>query len=187
MTKREYLDSLSGELGTMSYNDVKEIIAEIEEHFEGGKLAGKSEEEIAAGLGSPKELAAAYLGGDSNKVNAVLRKSAPAGQTAEDKGHNGPLFVVLFNALFAIPVWFVLFVLLLGGVALDAGMVIAIVRIAMKACGATLFMPGLIMLDVAVFFFALFLTCLLILLIKAFFKGTGMYVKWNRKVWDNGL
>ena len=187
MTKKEYLDSLSSELGTMSYNDVKEIIAEIEEHFEGGALAGKTEEEIAKGLGSPKELAAAYLGGDNHKVNAVLRKSTPAGQTAEDKGHNGPLFVVLFNAFFAIPIWFVLFLILLGGVALDAGVVVAIVRIAMKAAGATLFMPGLIMMDVAFFFFALFLTCLLILLIKAFFKGTGMYVKWNKTVWDKGL
>jgi len=187
MTKKEYLDSLSGELGTMSYNDVKEIIAEIEEHFEGGKLAGKTEEEIAKGLGSPKELAAAYIGGDNNKVNAVLRKSTPAGQTVEDKGHNGPLFVVLFNLFFAIPIWFVLFVVMLGGVALDAGVLIAIVKIAIKAAGATLFMPGLIVLDVAIFFFALFLTCLLILLIKAFCKGTGMYVKWNRKVWDNGL
>ena len=187
MTKREYLDSLSGELGTMSYNDVKEIIAEIEEHFEGGALAGKTEEEIAKGLGNPKELAAAYLGGDNNKVNAVLRRSTPAGAQEEDKGHNGPLFVVLFNLFFAIPVWFVLFVILLGGVALDAGIIFSIVRIAMKAAAATLFMPGLIMLDVAAFFFALFLSCLLILLIRGFCKGTGMYVKWNRKVWDKGL
>ena len=33
MTKKEYLDKLTVELGSMSYNDVKDILADIEDHF----------------------------------------------------------------------------------------------------------------------------------------------------------
>ena len=60
MTKKEYLDKLTRELGSMSYNDVKEILGDIENHFEESALAGKTEEEAAAMLCDPSELSADY-------------------------------------------------------------------------------------------------------------------------------
>ena len=189
MTKKEYLDSLSNELGTMSYNDVKEILAEIEEHFAQGIIAGKTEDEIAEGLGSPKELASAYLEGNETKIRSVLKKLKEEEPSREStpRWKNGPLFVVLFNLLLAIPIWIVLFIILLTGIAIDAGVIFILVSLvcAIPASGA--FIPSLIVLALSILFFAVFLTCLLILLIKYFFKGTGMYINWNRNVWDNGF
>ncbi|SCW66968.1 Uncharacterized membrane protein [Ruminococcaceae bacterium YRB3002] len=189
MTKKDYLDSLSNELGTMSYNDVKEIIAEIEEHFAQGIIAGKSEEDIAEGLGSPKELAAAYLEGNETKIRTALKKMKQEEPSREStpKWNNGPLFVVLFNLFLAIPLWIVLFIILLSGIAIDAGVIFVLISLAMAIPASGAFIPGLIVLDVSILFFAIFLTFLLILLIKYFFQGTGRYINWNRDVWDHGF
>ena len=187
MTKKEYLDSLSEQLGTMSYNDVKEILAEIEEHFAGGIIAGKSESEIAEGLGDPKELASAYLDGNEAKIRKALKKTEPDPEKVSPKYNNGPIFVILFNLLLVIPIWLVLFIILLAGIGIDVGVIAGLVGLAVAIPGSGAFIPGLILLAISIFFLAAFLTCLLILLIKYFFKGTGMYIKWNRKVWDEGL
>ena len=72
MTKKEYLDKLAKELGSMSYNDVKDILSDIENHFEESKIAGKTEEEAAAQLGDPSELAADYKEGMT--LPTILKK-----------------------------------------------------------------------------------------------------------------
>ena len=53
MTKKEYLDRLAKELGTLSYNDVQDILSDIDGHFANGIQAGKTEDEIASALGDP--------------------------------------------------------------------------------------------------------------------------------------
>ena len=57
MNKKEYLDCLSRELGSLPYNDVKEITDEIEAHFDMAMAEGKTEEQISDDLGDVKELA----------------------------------------------------------------------------------------------------------------------------------
>ncbi|MBR2523142.1 MAG: DUF1700 domain-containing protein [Clostridiales bacterium] len=187
MTKKEYLDSLSAGLGTMPYNDVKEILAEIEEHFASGIIAGKSEAEISESLGDPKELAMAYMDGNEVKIRSALKKTAPAPEKVSPKYNNGPIFVVLFNLFLAIPLWLVLFTILLAGIAIDVAVLAGLAALVIGIPSAGAFIPGLIILALSILFFAVFLTCLLILLIKYFFKGTGMYINWNRKVWNEGL
>lgn len=61
MTKGQYLDRLSESLLNLPEEKVQEIIADIYAHFEDGRAAGISEEDIAKGLGSPEELAREYL------------------------------------------------------------------------------------------------------------------------------
>ena len=57
MNRQEYLKKLETSLGSMSYKEVKDILAEIDSHFEAGKARGKNEEELANELGSPEYLA----------------------------------------------------------------------------------------------------------------------------------
>ena len=187
MTKKEYLDSLSAGLGTMPYNDVKEILAEIEEHFAEGIIAGKTEDEISSSLGDPKELATAYMDGNEVKIKAALKKMERDPEKVSPKYKNGPIFVILFNLFLVIPIWIVLFIILLALVGVDVGVFSGLVMLALSIPGSGAFIPGLVLLAASIFFFALFLTCLLILLIKNFFKGTGMYINWNRKVWNEGF
>ena len=50
MNKKEYLDLLAKELDSLSYGDVKDILDDMEAHFDEGVEAGKTEEQIAEGL-----------------------------------------------------------------------------------------------------------------------------------------
>ena len=190
MTKKEYLDSLSAQLGTMSYNDVKEILAEIEEHFAEGIIAGKSEDEISEALGDPKELGLAYLDGNEAKINSALKKVAPKmEEMSKDSGRNttGPLFVVLFNLLVGIPVWVILLAVLIVLAIVDILIVVAAAWIACFIPTSGAFMPGLILMALSLFFGAIFLFCLLWFPVKYFFICTGKYIEWNRKVWNEGF
>jgi len=189
MTRKEYLDSLSGKLGTMSYNDVKEIIADIDAHFEEGLASGKTEEEISKGLGDPRDLAIAYMDGNETMINNVLNRNKDKQKQIDkmDKEASGPLFVVLFNVFVGIPAWVVLFFVSIVLAVVDLGLVAAIVALAIKIPATGAFMPGLILLDISMFFTVIFLTCMLYFLFKLFFKGTGKYISWNRKVWNEGF
>lgn len=187
MTRKEYLDSLSGKLGTMPYNDVREIIADIDAHFEEGIASGKTEEEISKGLGDPKDLAIAYLDGNETMINNVLNRNKEKQIDKKDKEASGPLFVVLFNVFVGIPAWVVLLFVTIVLAVVDVGLAAAIVALAIKIPATGAFMPGLILLDISLFFTVIFLTCMLYFLIKLFFKGTGKYISWNRKVWNEGF
>ena len=61
MNKRDYVSALRAQLKTLPSNDVEEIAKEFEAHFDIGVSEGKTEEEIAAKLGSPEEVAQIYL------------------------------------------------------------------------------------------------------------------------------
>ena len=58
MNKEEFLDILKDYLkGHFSAYEIDDILRDYEEFFINGKLEGKSEEEVAKGLGSPKQVA----------------------------------------------------------------------------------------------------------------------------------
>lgn len=60
MTKQEFLKTLREELERHKVQNVADILADYEEHFEHGLSKRKSEEEIARGLGFPSTIAKAY-------------------------------------------------------------------------------------------------------------------------------
>ena len=60
MTKIEFLEMLTTELKHNNVADAADIIEEYEQHFAFKLADGYSEEEIAAKLGNPKNIAAQY-------------------------------------------------------------------------------------------------------------------------------
>ena len=60
MTKTQYLNELRKELKANSVDDIEDIIAEYEEHFDFKAEEGITEEETARKLSSPQEIAAEY-------------------------------------------------------------------------------------------------------------------------------
>ena len=103
MNKKEYLDLLAKELDSMSYKDVKDILDDMEAHFAEGVEAGKTEEQIAEGLGDPVKLAGEFK--DGNSLSAVMKKkAAPADYANKTADPVGVLLVVLLAILVAIPV-----------------------------------------------------------------------------------
>jgi len=67
MNRKEFIDTLSKKLRDNNINDIDEIIAEYEEHFDFKLADGYSEEEVAAKLGSPEEIAMQYTPGNVEK------------------------------------------------------------------------------------------------------------------------
>jgi uncharacterized membrane protein len=57
MTRDEFLRSLRDGLAGLPARDVEEILADYAAHFEEGRAAGRSEQDVAAALGEPARLA----------------------------------------------------------------------------------------------------------------------------------
>ena len=82
MNKREYLSALEAQLKRLPSDDVKEIVKEFDAHFDIASSEGKTEEETAAKLGSPEEVAKYYLGDsvpdfDVNSAGAAVPPPFP--------------------------------------------------------------------------------------------------------------
>ena len=60
MTRNEYLSALRAELKRRGADDIEDILAEYAEHFACKLADGYSEEEIAARLGEPAQIAAQF-------------------------------------------------------------------------------------------------------------------------------
>jgi uncharacterized membrane protein len=60
VNKQAYLNELNNHLKSNSVDDIEEILAEYDEHFSRKMADGYTEEEIAAKLGKPKDIAAQF-------------------------------------------------------------------------------------------------------------------------------
>ena len=60
MNKNEFLKALESQLYSLPAADKAEIMYDYEEHFRMGVGQGKSEEQVAAGLGNPSVIAKQY-------------------------------------------------------------------------------------------------------------------------------
>lgn len=60
MTKLEFMSKLASELHKRNIADAADVLEEYEQHFASKLADGYSEEEIAARLGSPADLAAQF-------------------------------------------------------------------------------------------------------------------------------
>jgi len=92
MTKIEYLDQLRSELKKNNVTDMKDILAEYEQHFAFKLTDGYSEEEIAAKLGKPQTIAIQFDG------NAVKKNSSGVKVLLKI----GLIFAAIVEALFYI-------------------------------------------------------------------------------------
>lgn len=187
MTKKEYLDKLTKELGTMSYNDVKDILSDIEEHFASGVQAGKTEDQTAAELGDPRELAAEYK--DGADLPRILEK-----KTEKQKKPKAPeptsatvLFCVLITVFVAIPAFIALLAfclaLLVAEVGVAAGGVILLITCwGFGAFKITGLLGGLALIALAIFGFVLAYFS-----VKYFILGTKWYIRFIQKTWHEGV
>lgn len=187
MTKKEYLDKLTKELGSMSYNDVKEILGDIENHFDESIMAGKTEEEAAAQLGDPSELAADYKEGMTLPVILRKKEQKAANPAVQEPTAATVTFVVLITLFVAIPTWITLFGIVLS---------IVLTELAIAACGLGLlctcwfygpFLASGLLCGLALLFFAIFGYAVSYFSVKYFVLGTKWYIKAMKSVWKNGI
>ena len=182
MKKREYLDLLGGQLSGLPYGDVKEIVDEIDAHFESGMAAGKTEDEISDGLGSPIELAKAYLDDEPQKLPAVLRKEEVKGPS---KGAR--VFVVLFSIFVGAPIT-------LCWSALDCwlvecavkGLIFSLVNFFAIGSFGSYVLSG-VLFELMVFFGSIFFACAAYFGIKYIYVCGKKFFKWNKKLWTRGF
>lgn len=57
MTRAEFISKLKAGLAGMSANQISDVVADYDTHFDDGAAAGRSEAEVAAALGDPTRLA----------------------------------------------------------------------------------------------------------------------------------
>lgn len=69
MTKNEFLSEFTASLKKYKISDAQDIVEEYREHFDFKLADGYSEEEIAAKLGKPNELAAQFVIGSAKNKN----------------------------------------------------------------------------------------------------------------------
>lgn len=104
MKKVDFLNELYHYLKVLPRDERDEIINDFREHFREGALAGKTEEQICAELGSPYECARQYIGDDfESSVKDVPKKK-----------HNKAFWTLAFfwnvlQAFFSIPITLGLF------------------------------------------------------------------------------
>ena len=95
MTKNEFLSKLSAALTKSGVPDDADIISEYAQHFAFKLADGFSEEEIAAKLGDPAEIAAQYAQGETAKPGGGQRVATVVGLCFVD------LFAGIFFVLLA--------------------------------------------------------------------------------------
>ena len=186
MNKSEYLTKLTNELGHMPYGDVKDIIQSMEEHFDEGVSEGRSEEEIAASLGDPAELALEFK--DGAKFKQVIKKRKLADNFKGPDGR-GRLFVIIFNAFVGIECWLILLAAIICAFCFLAGdcAITGLIIAGLIMGKLTEFLVPFIFLVLTLICVAVFLLILLILGIKYYARGLKAYIRWNKHVWNYGL
>ncbi|MBR1797272.1 MAG: DUF1700 domain-containing protein [Clostridiales bacterium] len=187
MTKKEYLDKLAKELGSMSYNDVKDILNDIEEHFNESMLAGKTEEEAAAQLGDPKDLAADYKEGMSLPMILSKKAQKEAKPKVKEPSSGTVMFVVLMTVFVAIPAWFTLFGIILCIALAELAVALGSLAILATFWSYGSFLVSGLLLGLTLLFLAIFGYAVCYFSIKYFVLGTKWYIESMKRVWHNGL
>ena len=83
MTKNEFMTRLMNELHRRNVADAAEVAEEYEQHFAFKLADGYSEEEIAAKLGAPEELAALEAAGATRvRLGSTVLRTSTAGPAA---------------------------------------------------------------------------------------------------------
>lgn len=186
MNRTEYLAKLTNELGHMPYGEVKDIVQSIKEHFDEGAADGRSEEEIAASLGDPKDLAEEFK--DGAKFNQIIRKRKKA-EAVQGPDARSRIFLVIFNLFVGVGVWFVLLAAIIAAfmcLGVDLG-IIGVIIAAMIMGKITTYLIPFIFLTLTLICVAVFLVIVLFLGIKYYARGLKGYIRWNKNVWNYGL
>ncbi len=197
MTREEYIAALKRELGVLGDAEVSEICSDFEEHFAVGLSQGKTEHEISAELGDPRSVAETYLSDNIEQASgyrATARNTAAVTQAVSSnpnvaKDLTGPrLFVILFNVFVMIWVAISIYSAILSFWAASIGILVAaggiFVAIPLAPSGAVL---GVVFTAIGLIFLAVFIGILSFFITKLAVIATKEYVKWNKKIYNEGF
>ena len=144
----EFLDKLSGALGSMSAAQKKEILADYREHFEVGLTDGKSEADISRALGDPKQIGRMYQADyaverakSSMGFQNVLRM---LGAVVRYQLLGGLIMVCLY--LIGVPLLLSLFVAAVGVLAVAAAVLASCIIVFIRGYQMYALMDGFLML-----------------------------------------
>lgn len=195
MNRQEYLEALKSELGAVSYDDVKSISDEINEHFDIGLSQGKTEDAIAESLGDPKTLAASYR--EVGNVRQAIANNRPRNKNSiitkpvkveEPKNPAaGKLFVVFWNIFLGVPSLLAAAVGLVLLTGVIAGGIIGWIGLVGAVHSFSGFVATGVCLSIALFFALIFIICILYFLFRAYFFWLINHIRWNRQIWNEGM
>ena len=182
MNKKEYLDLLAKELGSLPYNDVKEITDEIDAHFACAMAEGKSEEQISDELGDVKELARSYINCTPYKLPQVLKD-----KDSSKKSSTGAKIFSIFICVLAVPItacWATLDLRIAMSIIGSLG---AFVFRLTKFSDFGAYQFAQLMNQIGTCFKVVFLVCLLYFGIKLLIVAGKKFIRFNRKLWTRGF
>ncbi len=187
MNRVEYLNKLKSELGSMAYNDVTEILNDIEDHFAAGTLAGKTEEEIAEGLGNPVELAKEYK--DGMDLPRILRKKVEVqSKPAVKQPTSGTVcFCIIMSVFVGIPTWFTLLAVILGILAIELSLIGGAIGLLIGCWSSGSFLLPTLLGGITLALLAVTGYAILYFAIKYFALGTKGFIRFIKHTWHNGL
>lgn len=174
MNKNDFLQTLELHLKGIPTEDIQEIIADYNEHFEVGLTKGRSEEEIAFSLGNPRTIAKEL------KANILVNQASESFSVNNFfQALIATLGLGFFNLVFVLGPFLGIFGAIIGF--LGGSIIVVVSGFAVIVIG---FMDMSILLlalfsGVAVICFGLILTILVLIGCKYFFKFTIRYLQWN--------
>lgn len=183
MNRTEYMRILENRLTSLSASDREEALQYYYEHFEEGKRAGKTEEEICQKLGDPNKIARFILAEYS--VGSLDKK--PRGRNI----FSAIMSIIglgFFNLIVTLPFFIVLYSLVF------ALYVIAIAFVASPFLALvfpwTISIPGItglpiILLSIGLFFIGLYIFMVSGKIWRGIIKLTVGFLKWNLRVIRN--
>jgi len=182
MTKDQFLKSLESALRPLSQAERQDIIQDYEEHFLIGLEEGKSEEEIAAALGSPNQIAKELLA--SYHIEKV-----------ETKATTGNVFRAMwaviglgfFNLVIVLGPFIALLGLVFSGWAVSASFILSPVLVLIDAIFQGSFQFFYLFMSFALCGAGLLIAIGMFYVTKFLVKGFVRYLKYNVSLVKGGL
>ena len=188
MTRNEYLSKLKSYLSALREGELREILLDYEEHFNIGREKGKTDDEISAELGSPKEVAESIL--STINTESYNEKATPNGGNPNDGSRRFLIFLLLLglNLVFVLgPVAAVLGVIV-GIFGAGIGFVVGGIGLIVGAPFAGFisgFVPGIltsVSFGIGLSALGGLVFILGIVLGKLFYRLLSVYIDWNKRI-----
>lgn len=184
MNKREFMDDLKKFLQRLPAEEQADILADYEEHFRAGAAEGTTEEQTAAGLGSPMEIARGYYTQRAQQEEETVYE-APRGESSLLRSVLLLLALAVFNIVLVLGPWFAVGGAILGILGAGAGTTFAggaaissSLAAIIQGAAASSAISGLFM-GVGLGALGLLLMMLGVWLGRWFITLTARYLRWN--------
>lgn len=176
MNKKQFLSILETRLAPLHPDERRELLSDVESHFQFGLQNGRSEEEIARELGDPFEMAREALG-NSYTETPVQIQGAPSVM--------GQLFIgigLFFCALVAVPFQIALWA---GGIGLASGAAAGIlspVLVLLEYLYIGTFFPAKLFLSISFVGVGILLAYLVRFVFLGLIAMLRGYIQWNTRM-----